>query len=244
MKISYTIAAYFGKRNVKHPNCLENPIWYVSQQINYINKQSVFIERIYIICTFDKETDNKYIIDQLNEYYSSDKRIVIKVKENDGASYTSWKFALHEDNGYSDYVILMEDDYMLYSEDSVELLLEYFEKDSNLFYLCQFWNTNPYIQNGLNIVAHAAMSNGVINNKMYHDLRINRNMDFKVKYGTGYDVYCSNQATFLDDYNISGCLFKDIREKYSVYFPHSDIEYGKADGKKLIVPIDRDLGYF
>jgi hypothetical protein len=138
----------------------------------------------------------------------------------------------------------MEDDYMLYSEDSIELLLDYFNIDSNLFYLCQFWSTSPYNTGGLNIKAHAAMSNGVINNKIYHDLRIDKGIDFKVKHGTGYELYCSNQATFLDDYNTLGCLFKDIREKYSVYFPHSDIEYGKTDGKKLIIPIDRNLGYF
>jgi hypothetical protein len=240
-KISYATGAYFGNRNVSHPKYKEDYTWYVQKHIEFINKQSVPIHKIYIVCTFEDSFDKQSILKKLKEF-TTDSRVIIVERENLGAVYCSWKEALHIDNGESDYIILTEDDYILYDTDAVKLMLEYFNEE--VFYLCQLWNPKPYQSLEEVIPGHAALASGMIDNKIYHKLRIEKGIDFKLRYGTGYSIYCANQAEFLEYYRRLGLKMIDWTKEYSTYYPHSDIEYGNASGKKLIVPIDRDLGYF
>ena len=79
---------------------------------------------------------------------------------------------------------------------------------------------------------------------MYHKCRTEYGIDFRLRYGTGYDIYCANNAEFVEDFRQFGLKMRDWTETYSSYFPHSSIDLGNANGKKLIVPVDRDLGYF
>lgn len=243
MKISYATGAYFGSRNVPHPEYVKDKLWYINKHIEYINKQTYDIHKIYIVCTFDETVDKEDILDKVRKKYSYDARISIIERDNLGAVYCSWKEALHADNGESDYIILTEDDYILYDVDAVKLMLEYF-LDKDTFYLCQLWNTNPYNSIDSVIPCHAALASGMINNKTYHEYRTQYEIDFRLRYGTGYHIYHANQAEFLEEYRKLGLKIIDWTEKYSTYYPHSDIEYGNASGKKLIVAIDRDLGYF
>ena len=53
---------------------------------------------------------------------------------------------------------------MVDSETSINLILSDFQEEPSIFYYCGLWREN-----------HAAISNGVINNKLYH----NSNLEFQ-----------------------------------------------------------------
>lgn len=250
MKVSYVIGAYFGERNNVHPACKNDKLWYVEQHINQLKKQTKNIHKIYIVCTFDDFQDKKEILSNLHIRYDSDSKIIIKYREpNIGGCYFSWKTALHLDNGDSDYIVLIEDDYVLYDVDAIKLMMEYFSSD-DLFYLCMHWTKIPLENFDYVVVEHAAVASGIINNKMYHKLRMELDMDFTVPSKINlvevgqYTACCIAQLYLLEEYRKHGLKIRDMCDKYNVFFPHSWApiqQFGKEDGKKLIVPIDREF---
>ena len=117
--------------------------------------------------------------------------------------------------------------------------------DAELFYLCQYWNTVPYRTDKYGIIqAHAAMASGLLDNKKYYELFLEKGFDFRICYDTTYISFCDNQAMFLEDYRQANLKIIDWRDTYSSYFPNSNIEYGNPNGLKLMIPLQDDLGYF
>lgn len=245
MKIGYITTPYFGPRGTSHPLCNEDELLYVKKHIEYLQKQTISVEKIYLICTFSEGADKTSILNTIHELCKNDSRFIIHERANLGASYASWKYALHLDKGECDYLILTEDDYCLYDERAIELMLEYFQNDKELFYLCQYWNTVPYATKEYGVMqSHAAMASGLLDNKKYFNLLRNSGFDFRICYGTTYDSFCDNQAMFLEDYREANLKIRDWRDTYSSYFPNSKVEYGNPDGLKLMIPLQDDLGYF
>lgn len=244
MKIGYVTTPYFGKRKTLHPSCIIDETFYVKKHIEYLSAQTVKVDKIYFVCTFANNVDKVSILDRISDMCGGDDRYVISERENLGASYASWKHALHMDNGSCDYLILTEDDYCLYDTNSINLMLDYFRTDPELFYLCQYWNTSPYKSSYGLIKSHAGMASGMLNNKRYYDLRINHGLDFTIHYGDTYKSFCDNQALFLEEYRKREMKIIDWTETYSSYFPNSKKEYGNASGAKLMIPLQNDLGYF
>jgi hypothetical protein len=99
MKIGYITTPYFGKRNTIHSKLLTDDFFYVKKHIEYINSQNINLDKIYFICTFDDFVDKESIMHKLTDLCKNDPRIIIAEKENTGASYASWKYGLHMDNG-------------------------------------------------------------------------------------------------------------------------------------------------
>ena len=185
------------------------------------------------------------ILQEVNDLCKSDDRFIIVERENLGASYASWKHGLHMDNGDCDYMVLVEDDYCLYDENSIDLMLDYFRNDRDLFYLCQYWSNNSYkLEDRTIIESHAAMASGMIDNKKYFDLRKNDGLDLNIIYKDTYRSFCDNQAMFLEEYRKIGLKILDWTKDYSSYFPSRKIEFGNKDGKKLMIPLEDDIGYF
>lgn len=245
MKLGYVTTPYFGKRSTVHPLCETDEILYVRKHIEYLNSQTIQVDKIYIVCTFADGIDKIQILNKINELCQNDSRYIIVHRENLGASYASWKHALHMDNGDCDYLILTEDDYCLYDPNAIEIMMEYFKKDPELFYLCQYWCTVPYTSRTYGLIeSHAAMASGLLNNKKYYDLRIKNGLDFTIHYGNTYESFCDNQALFLEDYRKHGLTICDWRDVHSSYFPNSKVEYGNANGSKIMIPLQDDLGYF
>lgn len=245
MKIGYITTPYFGKRRTLHPACKNDETFYVKKHIEYLNEQTVNVDRVYFVCTFGDGIDRSPVLEKLNHLCKDDDRYVIVERENLGASYASWKHGLHIDNGYCDYLILAEDDYCLYDKDSVRLMLDFFKDDTDLFYLCQYWTNRPYRSSKLGIIKeHAAMASGMIDNKRYYHLRESKGLDFTIFYESTYKSFCDNQAIFLEEYRRNGMKIKDWTKIYSSYFPNSKIEYGNKNGRKLMIPLQDDLGYF
>lgn len=235
MKISYAIAAYFGERQTPSKHLLDDPLFYVKEQLIGINKSNTNISKIYIICTFGENVHSEEIMNYLHELKNTDDRIFLSVRENLGGSYCSWQNALWEDNGNSDYVFLVEDDYALDDKNGIEFVIQnYFKKDLDLFYLCQLWSKKVYNTFGDDILEHASMSCGIINNKLYDRYRKEFNIDFRLVHESGYKSMWKNQSCFLENHRQLGMKFLDWTDTCSSYFYQSDIEYGKKDGVKVL----------
>lgn len=233
--ISIAISFYFGKRTVFHNEINTDPIFYLKKNIEYINKLNTNIEKIYLICTFGYGINKDEILEKMNGTISNDKRFILKSKTNFGGSYSSWHCALEMDNGFSDYIVLMEDDYVLYDKNSIEYMLEYYENESDMIYLCTKVERT-----------HAAISNGIINNRLYHYLKKHKNLDFCLEdfiegIHNHYEVLWKNQTFFLKAYQEAGFKVKDFSDKYSAYFINTRTEFGVENGKIIFAPISEQF---
>lgn len=241
MKIGYIIPLYFGPRNYVHPKSNEDIFFYIKTQFDFIKKLKTKLDKVYVICTFYDYSQSDKIIEELRDLYKDEETVIIEKRENLGGSYCSWKYALDIDNGNLDYIFLNEDDHVLYDENGIEEMLSYFIESPELFYLCQYWTDKPYsiLHNGVlySTSNHATMSAGMLNNKLYHKLKIENNLDFKLLYEPGYNAMYVNQSMFLENYRLNNILIKDWRDKFSSYFPHSDMDFGNENGIKILMPI-------
>lgn len=236
MKIGYVIAAYFGPRHTPNEYLINDPLFYIKQQIEGLSRQQTVISKIYIICTFDDNVESDSIISYLKQLKESDNRIHLFFKDNLGGSYCSWQYALWQDNGDVDYMFLVEDDYILDDPNGISFVIKhYFNSIPDLFYLCQYWSTQQYVNDfGDDIPEHAAMSCGIINNKLYFDYKNNENLDFLVIDEHGYDTMWRNQVRFLENYRKLGLKILDWTDTCSSYFPQSNLEYGNPEGIRVL----------
>lgn len=237
MKIGYVIAAYFGRRDNSNQKYSNDFLFYIKTHLDLINKFKLDIHKIYVVCTSDLgEATMVHATDYLQHLQNIDDRVSVINRENTGGSYCSWKAALDTDNNECDYMLLLEDDYIIASKKSIEYALEYWNEQPELLYLCQMWTDVPY----QGIPNHAAISNGMLNNKLYNKLRTENNINFKLEYGSDKNAMFNNQAQFLEDFRLCGSLIMDIREKYSSLFNGDKelvIEYGNPNGECIFIPI-------
>jgi len=233
-QIACVTACYFGRRDNNHPAYQQDPLFYLKTHLKYLPKS---IDKIYFICTGQTKKNLK-ILDNLDKS-EFNREFEILTKENYGGSYTGWEYVLNKIYKDFDLTILIEDDYIIKSNE--EKLVEYFIEEPNLFYLCQLWSNSPYRIGNQIIEGHAAISNGVINNLLYKEAK-EKNIHFKLNYAENSNklIMFENQATFLEDYKEKDYLIKDITEKYSSPFNSDSIkvmEYGNHLGDKIFLPI-------
>ena len=243
-KVSIIIAAYFGQRNAFHSKYADDKLFYMKKQLEYCNNISNQLHKIYIPCTFDDSVDKDKIIQELKTY-KFNKDFIIYERENIGGSYCSWHTALQIDNGDSDFIILLEDDYLIDSEIVIPAMLNYWNIDPDLLYLCQLWQEETIWHEKYQtyLPPHAGMSAGILNNKLYHQLKTEKTLDFNLMYTPSnefserFSYMVENQKSFLDAYRLAGYKIKDWRKEASSYFPHDDVDYGKDGGHKMLTPI-------
>jgi hypothetical protein len=233
-KISCIVHCYFGKRDNCHPNLIKDSLFYIKTHLENLPKN---ISKIHFICTFEHGIDDS-IVTQIKNL-SNNREFLVTTRENLGGSYVSWYLGLEEDNNTHDLIILLEDDYTLVSLPP-ELLLN-FKTNPELFFLCQMWDETPYSIGNLVIPAHAAISNGIINNKIYTKAKDN-NVRFNLNFESAQnkDVMFINQAQFLENYRLKNYQIKDIRKEFSSIFLASQnktIEYGNPKGPVAFLPI-------
>lgn len=213
-KISVVCALYIGDRPVQVENISNDKLYYFKKQLEYLDKYKHRLFKFYFVVTCQSEEYHKEYKDKLMEY--SNELIDISFKENLGGSYTSWKFGLSNDGGVSDLIFLIEDDYVIYDEKSIDNILSDFETESELFYYCGEWSTTPMRIKDRTITSHAAISNGIINNKMYHSSPYRFDVVDQI---TREDLFL-NQITFLEPFRLNGFVIKDYKIKYSSMFSH------------------------
>jgi len=242
MKTSIAIAAYFGPRRedvseMYNTDCL----FFLKKHISILEKIIDKINKIYIVCTHTEPVDIDYINSYFYDIIEKNKKIVILNRPNLGGSYASWHHALGFDNNDSDYMIFVEDDYIL-TENSIKYMLEYYEETPDMIYLCELWNTNRYVGHGMDVPAHAQISNGMINVNLYNKLKLERDIDFTLYFQPGKEAIYNNQVSFLEQYRINGIVIRDMKEKYSCVYnndANSVINFCNPSGPDVFMPITK-----
>ena len=239
-KVSYCIAAYFGERNNQNPEIKHDPLYYIKQQLIGLEKQTIRFNHIYIICKFDEASPKDAILSALKAL-CAEERFIIQDRENLGGSYSSWAYALnHLDQRQSDFVFLVEDDHILQENNATETLLDYFKKDPDILYLCQFWTSKPYHWDWEGqqyaVSHHAALSCGIMNIEQLKKAD-DQCIGFRLLQQSGYKPMWINQAQFLEDFRLNGYKITSWSDDHSAYYIHNDIEHGNPDGMKMLVPL-------
>lgn len=233
-KISIVCALYIGNRPVQVNNIQNDKLYYFNKQLEYLKKYKNKISKFYFVTTFQDNIHFETYKNILKKYESEQIKIIFK--ENLGGSYTSWKVGLEIDNGESDFVFLIEDDYVIYDKNSINNIMSDFEEDLDLFYYCGMWSTTPMTIKGITIESHAAMSGGIINNKMYNLSPYK----FDVVDEIEREYLFLNQITFLEPFRKEGYKIKDYSSKYSSLFSHGVNrikEFGVNGGDIIIYPL-------
>tara|TARA_B110000285_G_C14947336_1_gene524998 strand:- start:122 stop:820 length:699 start_codon:yes stop_codon:yes gene_type:complete len=222
-KISVICALYIGTRPVQVDDIIDNKLYYFQKQLEYLEKYKNKIFKFYFVVTFENENYSENYKHILNEYNTD--IINISFKKNLGGSYTSWKTGLEIDNGKSDLIFLIEDDYVIYDSNAIDTIISDYESDADLFYYCAGWWNN-----------HAAISNGIINNKLYKESGLTFRTTDLITRQSLFD----NQITFLQPFSEKGYKIRDYRKLYSSIFSDgvdTMIEYGVPNGKVIFHPL-------
>lgn len=241
MKTSVVIAAYFTDNRFGVPNLyFQDCLFFIKKHIEILNEFKNQLEDIYFVCTFDEPFSKKeYVNSYFEDVLKNNSKISIFERENLGGSYASWHSVLNYDNGKSDYIIFVEDDYGLLSG-AIDKMHKYYKETPEMIYLCQLWNTNRYTHDGMDIAAHAQISNGMINAKLYKELKEKVGLDFTLYYTPGKTTIYNNQVSFLEQYRSNGILIRDMKDKYGCVFnndSNSSINFCNQNGEHIFMPI-------
>ena len=114
MKVSIAIAAYFGNRHGVPNNYMDDCLYFVKTHMDSLEKIQKDLHKIYLVCTYDERSVN---MDYINSYFYSllenNEKIVILNRPNLGGSYAGWHNVLEFDSKESDYMVFIEDDYVV-----------------------------------------------------------------------------------------------------------------------------------
>jgi hypothetical protein len=241
MKVSIAIAAYFGERGERtHTQYKKDYLFFVKTHLDNIKKIEDKFHKIYFVCTTDSHDKDENVHTFFYQEMEENPKIEVLTRPNLGGSYAGWHNVLEFDNNDSDYMVFIEDDYAL-TDIGVDAMLEYYKETPDVIYLCQLWNRNRYVKDGVDIAEHAQVSNGMINVKLYNKLKEERGLDFTLYYFPGKTAIYNNQASFLEQYRSNGIPIRDMSEKYTVMYQndeHSVINFGKRDGVDVFKPIN------
>lgn len=240
MKTSIAIAFYFGRRDGVPKKYQEDILYFVKVQIENLQKIINSFHKVYFVYTYDENTtDINYVNSYFYELLETYPNLVILSRPNLGGSYAGWHNVLEFDKNESDHMIFVEDDYVL-QENGIEKMLEYHHETPDMIYLCQLWNNERYTKDGMDITGHAQISNGMINVKLYNELKEKRGLDFTLYLYPGKVCIYNNQVSFLEQYRTNGIKIKDMKEKYSCVFnAHNDvvINFCNRSGENIFKPI-------
>jgi hypothetical protein len=143
-------------------------------------------------------------------------------RPNEGLSYGAWGDIIHETRNKFEYSFLIEDDYIPVQND----FLDYFKSkitEKSIFVSSLFRDD------------HAAIANGLFNNRLSNPDRIFSNVT-----GTGYQVGNTAQKRFLEEYQSQDFIFPDIVDiGYTEFRDDNKVInlYGDINKPLLIQPI-------
>lgn len=240
MKVSIAIAAYFGTRHGVPTQYTNDYLFFVKTHFEVLKNIDDELHKIYLVCTYDESNVN---MDYINSYFydimNNNPKVVILNRPNLGGSYAGWHNVLEFDNNESDYIVFVEDDYAMESN-AIGRMLEYYEETPDMIYLCQLWNRERYIKDGVDIPEHAQISNGMINVTLYHTLKKEQQLDFTLYFSPGKTAIYNNQASFLEQYRKNNIPIRDMKEKYSCVYNNdstSVINFCNPTGPDVFKPI-------
>jgi len=134
-----------------------------------------------------------------------------------------------------DFAFLLEDDYVVYKHGfDAEILSRYYatEEDRESVLFCASW----FVSTGKPDPGHAAISNGLINVKVFRD---NGNTFYLDELGKSNGPHA--QAQFLTSFKDKGLSIRNMAAEYYMPFMHYRMRkmsyYGNCKGPVVFVPV-------
>lgn len=242
MNTSIAIACYFSKnRDGVSEGYINDYLYFAKTHMEVFEKIQNQLHKIYFVCTHDESSvDMDYINSYFCELIKINSKIVVLNRPNLGGSYAGWQVVSDFDKNDSDYIVFTEDDYALL-DTSIDDMLEYYKESPNMIYLCQMWSNQSYIlKNGVSIPGHAAMSNGMLNVKLYNKLKKENNIGFTIFTFPGKIAIYDNQVCFLEEYRKNNILIGNMKERNPCVYSNnrnSVTKFGNKDGNDVFIPI-------
>lgn len=236
-KINYCIATYEGKclsrKNPEEANNLHDHIVILSKLIPTLKIPITQITIVKPICKDHIKHENYYRFNKWSKMFPTVPVFILEFNYPKLYSYGQWIYNYKCFPNF-DYYIVIEDDYVFYTENFTEKLLKlYREKIPNNFGYLSSWVSKLH-----KFSLHSAISNGMISREAFSTLDINL---------FSKNVIDSNcQYMFSKMLIDRGVILKDFIENYKAYFWNgiNVINYSKNSVKEtLIVPVQFLRGY-
>jgi hypothetical protein len=240
-KIAYICATFFGKRG-KQPSKAIN--FYAEDYLPPLLENATCIDHIIIPCNANDEHLAHYehmeaIVEKFRGV--TDIPITLFRRDNRHFSYGAWNEALREHCDDIDFAFLMEDDYAVYKHGfDAEILSRYYrteEEKEHVLFCASWFEVGAVIHGpGARDAGHAAISNGLINVKLFRE---HGNEFFLAAHKTQNGPYL--QATFLQSFKDKGLGIRNMASEYFTPFYKAKARhihyYGNLDGPVVFVPV-------
>jgi len=234
-KIAYISATFLGPRCGQKRGTLN---FYVDDYLPWLFKNATCIDSIIIPCNADdhhlahfEEMEKK-----VAEYQkTTDIPITLFRRPNKHFSYGAWNASLQGNCDDIDFAFLVEDDYVVCKHGfDAEILSRYYstEEDRENVLFCASW----FVSAGKHDPGHAAISNGLINVKVFRD---NGNTFYLDDVGKSNGPHA--QAQFLTTFEDKGLSIRNMAAEYYMPFMHYRARkmsyFGNCNGSVVFVPI-------
>jgi len=240
MKTCYVINFYFGDRRKTVDSYIKDKLYFLKQQINFLEKYSHNLDKIIFSCNIEPE-HYKYIseIFKLTPKYIQKTEVEINLRENYGLSYAAWSEAFDRNEDKFDYFIFNEDDYFFTQNNWDTYLINKFNQYDDCGYLCMVLREPHYHDK---FKKHAGHSTGISSNKV---LKKVKNKFGNLPHSTNKD-YSSNEieGQIMQTFCLIelGYNIYDIRDDFRVPFAWTEPDNNDIwrffwwNEKDLIIP--------
>lgn len=254
MTIGYVVACWFDARRNPQEGMQEDPLFNIKQHVEALNTLKHSIEATVFVFNNDGTEAFPWVLRSAQAYIRENLKTNFYMIEHDnvGISYGAWEAGMQFLGRNFDYTILLEDDYVPILNNFDRAFIDIGKDDPNVFYVCQLDSLNfkqalPH--------RHAAISNGVIKNKMYWDVYDARGEGFNFTPSGGCILghegdLTSSQIHYLDNFFEAGYEMKDlVGTDYRVlYNARIGFEYTvftgiNVDGIDILMPIVGSTGW-
>jgi len=237
---------YFGPRRVFLKPYVEDPLFLVKKQIQYL--EEVKHDLNHVIFTVNRrgveDDENVSSLRQLFPEKFQKATTEILVRENVGLSYGAFSDVYAKYRRQYDYYFFTEDDYLFCENWFDSILIDMLTENENPGYLCGLvWILyGPGYEHGL---VHAGNSVGVASSTALEDVYTEKNEIPHLKTVSSYETQegiCS-QVLHTNSIYEKGYSLTDISTRYTMYHTcPGGIEHHFANNtREIITPIQRTL---
>jgi hypothetical protein len=232
-KIAYVSATFLGTR----ANQQKAHNFYVDDYLPGLFKNATCIDRIIIPCNAEDHHLSHFeeMEKKVAEYQkTTDIPITLFRRPNTHFSYGAWNAALQDYCDDVDFAFLLEDDYVVCKHGfDEEILFRYYSKevDRESVLFCASW----FLSTGWWDLGHAAISNGLINVKLF---RNNGNTFHLDERGSHCGPHAQSQ--FLTSFKDKGLSIRNMAAEYCIPFLHPRGRvsyYGNFHGPVVFIPV-------
>jgi len=169
MKTCYIINFYFGDRRKTVNSYIDDKLYFLKQQINFLEKYSHNLDKIIFSCNIELE-HYKFVskIFKLVPKYIQNAEVEVHFRENYGLSYAAWSDGYIRNEDKYDYFIFNEDDYFYVQNNWDRYLINKFNQYDDCGFLCPI-TREPHHWNDYK--KHAGHSATISSNKVLKEIK-------------------------------------------------------------------------